>query len=114
MYDSVKEDAFNRLYQEMNRYKSMDAERDRCLEPVLHNIVSFYDSIVKFRDSESEAGRNDIVEKFDCLIDELLEIMYRVNVVPIEESLTTKESSARFNAQLQRAVKINFTVWRRY
>ena len=42
MYDKVKEDAFNRLYQEMNRYKSMDAELDRCLEPVLRNIVSFY------------------------------------------------------------------------
>jgi molecular chaperone GrpE (heat shock protein) len=108
MYDSAKEEAFNRLYQEMNRYRSRDAELDRSLEPLLRNIVSFYDSIMKFRDSELEAGRSDVVEKFDYLIDELLEIMYRVDMVPIEEDFT-RESSDRFNAQFQRAVKVNFT-----
>ncbi|MBT9138192.1 MAG: hypothetical protein DDT31_00742 [Syntrophomonadaceae bacterium] len=35
MYDNAKENAFNRLYQEMNRYKLMDAELDRHIEPLL-------------------------------------------------------------------------------
>ncbi|MBT9132169.1 MAG: Protein GrpE [Firmicutes bacterium] len=108
MYDNAKENAFNRLYQEMNRYKLMDAELDRHIEPLLRNIVSFYDSIMKFRDAERDAGRNDIVEKFDYLIDELLEIMYRVDMTPIEGE-ATEEHPVRFNAQTQRAIKVDFT-----
>ena len=108
MYDNAKENAFNRLYQEMNRYKSMDTELDRHLEPVLRNIVSLYDSMIKFKSLELDGKHSDLIGKFDFLIDELLEIMYRVNMVPIEEDFT-KESPARFNAQVQRAVKINFT-----
>lgn len=108
MYDNAKEGAFNRLYQEMNRYRTMEAERDKCLEPVLHNIVSLYDSMIKFKSLELDANHNNLIEKFDYLIDELLEIMYRVDMVPIENDLT-EESSARFNAQAQRAVKVNFT-----
>ena len=108
MYDNAKENAFNRLYQEMNRYKSREAELDRCLEPVLRNIVSLYDSMTKFKSLELDTEHGDLIEKFDYLIDELLEIMYRVNMVPIEEDFT-KEGSNRFNAQVQRAVKINFT-----
>lgn len=108
MYDNVKEKAFNRLYQEMNRYKSMDAELDKCLEPVLRNIASLYDSMIRFKNLELDAEHNDLIEKFDYLIDELIEIMYRVNMIPIDEDFT-KEGSNRFNAQIQRAVKISFT-----
>lgn len=109
MYDKAKEVAFNRLYDEMNRYRSKNTELDKHLEPVVHNLVSLYDSMVRFKNLKLlEDKHSELIEEFDYLVDELLEIMYRVDMVPIEEDLN-KEGSRRFNAQFQRAVKVNFT-----
>ncbi len=100
--DSVREKAFDQLYEELRQYKEdflFQAEK-----PLLLDLLLFYDSLNWFQESliKQEMSPDAIADSFQYLIDEFLEVLYRRDVVPVEQS-------ARFDRTLHRAVKVDET-----
>ncbi len=100
--DTVREKAFDQLYEELRQYKEdflFQAEK-----PLLLDLLLFYDSMNWFQESliKQEMSPDVIADSFQYLIDEFLEVLYRRDVVPVEES-------TRFDRTLHRAVKVNET-----
>lgn len=83
--DKVREKAFDQLYDELKQYKEdflFQAEK-----PLLLDLLLFYDSLNWFQESlvKQEMSPDVIADSFQYLIDEFLEVLYRRDVVPIEE-----------------------------
>lgn len=100
--DAVREKAFDQLYEELRQYKEdflFQAEK-----PLLLDLLLFYDSMNWFQESliKQEMSPDVIADSFQYLIDEFLEVLYRRDVVPIEET-------NRFDRTLHRAVKVTET-----
>ena len=100
--DVVREKAFDQLYEELRQYKEdflFQAEK-----PLLLDLLLFYDSMNWFQESliKQEMSPDVIADSFQYLIDEFLEVLYRRDVVPVEES-------SRFDRTVHRAVKVNDT-----
>jgi molecular chaperone GrpE (heat shock protein) len=97
--DRVREKAFDQLYEELRQYKEdfvFQAEK-----PLLLDLLLFYDSLNWFQESliKHEMSPDVIADSFQYLIDEFLEILYRRDVLPVEESST-------FDRTCHRAVKV--------
>lgn len=101
-YDAVKEKAFDKLYEEMRRQKEASDLQDRAVKPVLSDLLLLYDSMKKFEKSMDiqSIKENEILQNFRYLIEELLEILYRQEVLPIEEN-----TSDIFNSKIHKATK---------
>lgn len=102
-YDSVKEKAFDKLYEEMRRQKESSDLLDRAVKPILSDLVLLYDSMKNFEVLLSDWNgltQEEVVQNFKYLRDELIEILYRQEVTFIDENL-----SDVFNSKLQKAVK---------
>ncbi|MBA2320432.1 MAG: nucleotide exchange factor GrpE [Deltaproteobacteria bacterium] len=97
--ERVREKAFDQLYVELKQYKDeflFQAER-----PLLLDLLLFYDSLNWFQLSlvKKELSPDVIAESFQYMIDEFLEVLYRRDVVPFEQT-------AQFDKQRQKAVKV--------
>lgn len=97
--DKVREKAFDQLYDELRQYKEdflFQAEK-----PLLLDLLLFYDSLNWFQESliKQEMSADVVADSFQYLIDEFLEVLYRRDVVPIEEAQT-------FDRTIHKAVKI--------
>lgn len=97
--DRTKERAFDQLYDELRQYKEdflFQAEK-----PLLLDLLLFYDSLNWFHESlvRQEMSPDVIADSFQYLIDEFLEVLYRRDVMPVEQ----RES---FDRKLHKAVKI--------
>ncbi len=100
--DKVREKAFDQLYEELRQYKEdflFQAEK-----PLLLDLLLFYDSMNWFQESlvKQEMSPDVIADSFQYLMDEFLEVLYRRDVVPVEEH-------ARFDATVHRAIKVQET-----
>lgn len=100
--DRVREKAFDKLYQELRQYKEdflFQAEK-----PLLLDLLLFYDSLNWFQESlvKQEMSPDVIADSFQFLIDEFLEVLYRRDVLPYEES-------KKFDRKLHKAVKVEST-----
>jgi molecular chaperone GrpE (heat shock protein) len=102
-YDAVKEKAFDKLYEEMKRQKESFDMLDRAVKPILSDLLLLFDSMKKFElsltDNQNE-NNEKISQDFKYVLDELIEILYRQEVIPIEESL-----SETFNSKIHKATK---------
>lgn len=97
-YDDVKEKAFDKLYEEMRRQKESLDLLDRVQKPLLSDLLLLYDNMKSY---EKSLNNEDIFNNFKYILDELLEILYRQEVVPIEQNL-----SETFNSKFHKATKI--------
>ena len=100
--DKVREKAFDKLYQELKQYK--DDFLFQSEKPLLLDLLLFYDSLNWFQDSlvKEEMSPDVIADSFQYLIDEFLEVLYRRDVLPLDENTT-------FDRKLHKAVKVNET-----
>ncbi|MBW1877413.1 MAG: nucleotide exchange factor GrpE [Deltaproteobacteria bacterium] len=100
--DKVKERAFDQLYAELKQYK--DDFLFKAEKPLLLDLLLFYDSLNWFQESlvKQEMSPDVIADFFQYLIDEFLEVLYRRDVMPIEESDT-------FDRKVHKAVKVTKT-----
>jgi molecular chaperone GrpE (heat shock protein) len=84
-YDKVKEDAFERLYANLDELKKNAAQDN--IRPILLDLVLLYD---RMEHAHQEAAAADGVDGFIAIgtvksfIDELLEVLYRRDVTVIE------------------------------
>lgn len=97
--DPVREAAFDKLYGELKSYKDgflREAER-----PLLLDLLLLFDSMVWFHQSlvKEEMSADVVADSFQFLLDELLEVLYRREVVPMEPS-------ADFDPSVHRAVQV--------
>jgi len=100
--DKVREKAFDQLYEELRQYKEdflFQAEK-----PLLLDLLLFYDSMNWFQESliKQEMSADVMADSFQYLMDELLEVLYRRDVIPVEEH-------PRFDATVHRAIKVQET-----
>ena len=100
--DTVREKAFDKLYDELKQYKNdfvFQAEK-----PLLLDLLLFYDSLNWFQESlvKQEMSPDVIADSFQYLIDEFIEVLYRRDVTPLEES-------TKFDRTVHKAVKVGDT-----
>ncbi len=100
--DKVREKAFDTLYDELRQYK--DDFLFQAEKPLLLDLLLFYDSLNWFQESlvKQEMSPDVIADSFQYLLDEFLEILYRRDVVPYDESEV-------FDRTLHKAVKVEVT-----
>ena len=82
--DNVQKRAFDQLYEELSQYKQnfvFEAEK-----PLLLDLLLFFDSLSWFQTSlvEQDVSTEVIADSFQYLLDEFLELLYRRDVVPVE------------------------------
>lgn len=101
-YDAVKEKAFDKLYEEMRRQKEASDSLDRVVKPVLSDLLLLHDSMRKFEVFlvNQSIGDGETLQNFRYIVEELLEILYRQEVLPIEEN-----TSEPFNSKMHKATK---------
>jgi len=102
VYDEVKEKAFNKLYDEMRRQKEESDLLDRAVKPVLADLLLLHDSMKKYEAFliNQSMSDEDKLQNFKYVEEELLEILYRQEVLPIEENI-----SEPFNSKIHKATK---------
>ncbi len=100
--DQTKEKAFDSLYAELKQYKNDFIFQSQ--KSLLLDLLLFYDSMSWFQESlvGQEASPEVIADSFQYLIDEFLEVLYRRDVLPVEEADT-------FDRQIHKAVKVENT-----
>lgn len=102
-YDRVKEEAFNRLYAEVEEVRQ---ERNfQQLRPLLVDLILLYDRIELGIQQVDETARDfsDIVQLLKSFRDEVLEILYRRDV----EAIVVESST--FDRTLQQVIKLQPT-----
>lgn len=100
--ESVQKKAFDQLYKELAQYKEnfvFEAEK-----PLLLDLLLFYDSLSWFQTSlvQDQASQEVIADSFQYLLDEFLELLYRRDIVPVEQK-------DFFDRHLHRAVQVTST-----
>lgn len=100
--DPVREAAFDKLYGELADYKNaFVAEAEK---PLLKDLLLLYDSMSAFQRDlvHTDMGADTVADKFQFLVDELLEVLYRRDVVPMDATDTFDPTQHRA-VQLQKA-----------
>ncbi|MCB9681404.1 MAG: nucleotide exchange factor GrpE [Alphaproteobacteria bacterium] len=97
--DPVREAAFDKLYAELKSYK--DGFTDQAEKPLLLDLLLLHDSMNWFQQTliKEEMSPETVADSFQFLIDELLEVLYRRDVVPME-------AKDGFDPSLHRAVQL--------
>lgn len=97
--DTVRERAFDQLYDELKGYK--EDWQFQAEKPLLLDLLLFYDSLNWFQESlvKQEMSKDVVADSFQYLIDEFLELLYRRDVVPME-------SAEQFDRQRHKAVQV--------
>lgn len=102
-YDAVKEKAFDKLYEEMKRQREVSDILDRNIRPLLTDLLLLYDNMKDFKISQISQQTSDeegTLKDFKYLLDDLLEILYRQEVIPIED-----DDSGIYNSKFHKAIK---------
>ncbi len=102
-YDKTKEQAFDKLYQEMKRQQGFSDLVDRNMKPLITDLILLYDNMKNLEDSLSslrETEFSSISKEFTFLVDDLEEALYRQDVERIESN-----DSGIFNSKYQKAIK---------
>jgi len=86
MTTELTQQAFDTLYEELKQYRENFLEQAE--KPLLLDLLLFYDSMNWFRQSMDKQDMSEevLVDSFQYLMDEFLEILYRRDVAPMEES----------------------------
>ena len=97
--DPAQQTAVEKLYEELKHYRDdfvATAER-----PLLLDLLMLYDSFHWFHQSlvRGESSPEVVADSFQYLVDELLEILYRRDVVPMEPA-------ERFDRRLHKAMQV--------
>lgn len=97
--DKVRERAFDQLYTELQQYK--DDFIFKAEKPLLLDLLLLFDSMNWFQQSlvKQEASPEVIADNFQYLIDELVEVLYRRDVVPVEPN-------EAFDPKIHRALQV--------
>ena len=106
-YDAVKEKAFDKLYEDMRQQRELPNILDRNIKPLLTDLLLLYDNMKRFETSltnQQSSNSETIQQEFKYLLDELLETLYRQEVIPIED-----DGSGNFNSKLHKATKTEAT-----
>jgi molecular chaperone GrpE len=102
-YDKAKEEAFDRLYAELEPLKSNAAFEQ--LRPLFFDLILLFDRIENICQSTQQISHQDgnALSLFRSLSDELVEILYRreIEVIP--------SSSSAFDPSTQRAIGLEPT-----
>ena len=95
----TKDAAFQAMHEELQQYK--DDFMLQVEKPLLLDLLLYYDSLNWFQESlvKQDMSADVLEENFQYLIDELLELLYRRDVMPME-------SSERFDRTQHRAVQV--------
>jgi len=106
-YDAVKEKAFDKLYEDMRQQRELPNILDRNIKPLLTDLLLLYDNMNKFAKSltiQQSSNSETILQEFKYLLDDLLETLYRQEVIPIQD-----DGSGNFNSKLHKATKTEAT-----
>jgi len=106
-YDAVKEKAFDKLYEDMRQQKELPNILDRNIKPLLTDLLLLYDNmnkVAKSLTSQQSSNSETILQEFKYLLDDLLETLYRQDVIPIED-----DGSDNFTSKLHKATKTEAT-----
>lgn len=96
--DAVQQKAFDTLYEELKQYKDDFVFQNE--KPLLLDLLLFYDSLNWFQASliKKEMSPEVVAESFQYLMDEMIELLYRRDVLPMEETAT-------FDRKRQKVIK---------
>jgi molecular chaperone GrpE (heat shock protein) len=96
--DALSQKAFDHLYEELKQYK--DDFIFQAEKPLLLDLLLFYDSVNWFQQSliNKEMSPDVIGDSFQYIIDELLEVLYRRDVLPMG-------IAERFSRETQKVIK---------
>ena len=96
--DNVQQKAFDQLYEELKQYKEDFIYQNE--KALLLDLLLFYDSMNWFQANliKKEMSPEVVADSFQYLIDELLETLYRRDVLPME-------AAARFDRKTQKVIK---------
>ena len=96
--DAIQQKAFDQLYEELRQYKDDFIYQNE--KALLLDLLLFYDSMNWFQSSliKKEMSPEVVADSFQYLIDELLETLYRRDVLPMEASDT-------FDRKTQKVIK---------
>ena len=99
-YDTVKEKAFDKLYEEMKRQRELSDVIDRNIRPLLSDLLMLYDSMQRFDTwlANSKNSSDAIRTQLEKIVDELIEALYR-------QEITLMEPAEMLNAKHHRAIK---------
>lgn len=100
-YDAGKEKAFDKLYEEMRRQREQSDALDRSVRPLFLDLLLLYDSMKRFDSwltKQEGFDHEPVRSQFNYLEDELTEVLYRQDVVPMDDS-------DAFNAKMHKAIK---------
>jgi molecular chaperone GrpE (heat shock protein) len=112
--------AFDALYKELQQYK--DGFLHQVERPLLLDLILFYDSMNWFSQSVDRGDMDEaaLADSFQFLMDELLELLFRRDVHPMQPSTEfdrTKHTAVRtvpspaqtMNKRISRVLKRGFT-----
>lgn len=96
--DSVQQKAFDTLYTELKQYKEDFIFQNE--KSLLLDLLLFYDSLNWFQASliKKEMSPEIVADSFQYLLDEILEVLYRRDVLPMEETTS-------FDRKRQKVIK---------
>ncbi len=96
--DGLTQKAFDQLYEELRQYKEDFIFQSE--KPLLLDLLLFYDSVNWFQQSliKKEMSPDVIADSFQYIIDELLEVLYRRDVLPME-------AAKHFSRETQKVIK---------
>ena len=96
--DAVQQKAFDQLYEELRQYKEDFIYQNE--KSLLLDLLLFYDSMNWFQASliKKEMSPEVVADSFQYLIDELLETLYRRDVLPME-------AADKFDRKTQKVIK---------
>jgi len=96
--DPVREEAFNRLHEELRSYK--EGFLAQAEKPLLLDLIQLYDLTQWYAKRFETEGitTEQLADGFQVVIDELLDVLYRRDVVPMDPSET-------FDPSVHRAIK---------
>lgn len=96
--DGTRQKAFDALYEELKQYKEdFIFQSEKAL---LLDLLLFYDSLNWFQNSliKKEMSREVVADSFQYLIDEMLELLYRRDVLPMD-------ATSQFDRKRQKVIK---------
>ncbi|MGB0640372.1 MAG: nucleotide exchange factor GrpE [Myxococcota bacterium] len=96
--DGVQQKAFDQLYEELRQYKEDFVFQNE--KSLLLDLLLFYDSVNWFQQSlvKKEMSPDVIADSFQYLIDELMELLYRRDVLPMD-------AADRFDRKVHKVIK---------
>ena len=95
--DTVKEKAFEELYSQLESYKRNFIFT--AIKPFVHDLLLMYDRIESEMEHK-EPGMDEICTKLSFFKDEMLEILYRNDITPMEKTA----EGGKFNPEKSNAV----------